>query len=307
MLGQLGDVRLIVIDPASAHLGTVNDHHNAELRALLMPLSLWAMARGVAIILVTHVNKLPAGHVPAMARVSGSVAWVNAVRAAVMFRKDPDDRTRRLFLPFKANNAPEPKGLAYRISPTETLARVEWLGEVDISADEALDAEPPARREIAASQWLIERFREKLRWSSEDLFALAKQEGISRNAIFEAKKSLGLPTCDQEGIPGGKKAFIWWVPGDWPPLERPGSHARDSGTVGQCESNSIQDKDITLSRGTEHDRDSDPSSGTVSEHSVSQCPTVPPSRCPGEGTGHDPIPDILPDGWMYFRDGRRVR
>jgi hypothetical protein len=152
MVRQMGGVRLLVIDPATAHLGDINDHKNSELRGLLMPLSLWAMHRQIAVVLVTHVNKPQAGKVEAMARVVGSVAWVNAVRAAVMFARDPNDKTRRLFVPFKANNAPERKGLAYRIVPTETLARVEWLEEVDTSADEALsNAAPQTSKDMAAA------------------------------------------------------------------------------------------------------------------------------------------------------------
>jgi hypothetical protein len=303
MLRQLGDVRLVVIDPASAHLGNASEHKNAELRALLSPLALWAMTRRVAVILITHITKPQVGRVEAMARVMGSVAWVNAVRAAVMFARDPEDKSKRLFLPFKLNNAPERKGLRYQIEPTDSLARVKWLDEVEITADEALNAEKPTRREIVASEWLIDRFREKLRWFSDDLFALAKQEGISRNAMFEAKKSLGLPTCDQEVIPGGKKAFVWWVPSNWAPLKR----ERDGGTVGQCESNSIQDKDNGTVPDSSDVRDTAPAPGTVPTVPVSQCPTVPLSRGCGDGPGHDPILDILPDGWMYFKDGRRVQ
>lgn len=138
MLDQLGGAHIVVLDPATAHLGMVSDNRNAELRGLLAPLSLWAMDRRVAVILVTHVNKAIGKDVEAMCRVVGSVAWVNAVRAAVMFARDPHDRSRRLFIPFKANNAPEVNGLAYRIVPTELLAKVEWLEEVSTSADEAM-------------------------------------------------------------------------------------------------------------------------------------------------------------------------
>jgi hypothetical protein len=214
MLGQLGEARLLIIDPATAHLGTANDHKNAELRGLLMPLSLWAMERRIAVVLVTHVNKPQAGKVDAMARVVGSVAWVNAVRAAVMFSKDPDDRTRRLFIPFKSNNAPERKGLAYRITPTDSLARVEWLGEVDTSADEAMELGRKPRK-IEAAKWLTDRFREKLRWHSDDLFVAAKEAGISRSAIFEAKKLLDLHACKQEMTLEGEKTWVWWVDANW--------------------------------------------------------------------------------------------
>lgn len=236
-LNDLGGARMLVIDPATAHLGDANDHRNAELRGLLMPLSLWAMTRRLAVILVTHVNKPQTGKVEAAARVVGSVAWVNAVRAAVMFTRDPEDRNRRLFIPFKSNNAPERKGLAYRVMSTETLARVEWLEEVDTSADDAVNCVKDAKpcREIVASTWLIERFREKREWFSEDLFEAAKQEGVSRSAIFEAKKTLCLPRARPERLPGGKQVFVWWVPPDWPSLVQPCGGAEPVESVNQCE------------------------------------------------------------------------
>lgn len=233
MVDQLGDVRLLVIDPATAHLGDANDHKNAELRALLMPLSLWAMERRIAVVLVTHVNKAQVSKVEAMARVMGSVAWVNAVRAAVMFSKDPEDGKRRLFIPFKSNCAPETKGLAYRIKATDSLAKVEWLGEVDMSADEALNSGGGRKpRRLEAAEWITDRFREKLEWFSDDLFTQAKQDGISRSAIFEAKKMLELPACKQTTNMDGVKAWIWWVPPNWPPLLE---NFRNSEPVNHCE------------------------------------------------------------------------
>jgi hypothetical protein len=187
MLGELGDVRLVVIDPATAHLGKANDHKNAELRELLMPLSLWAMERRVAVILVTHVNKPQAGKVEAMARVVGSVAWVNAVRAAVMFARDPEDKSKRLFIPFKSNNSPEQKGLRYEIEATDDLARVRWLDEVETSADEALNhvAGKGRSRVEEAIDWLTDRFREKREWASNELTDLCKQSGIASSAIHQ--------------------------------------------------------------------------------------------------------------------------
>jgi hypothetical protein len=222
---QLGGARMLVIDPATAHLGGANDHKNSELRALLTPLQLWAAARRVAVILVTHVNKPQAGKVEAMARVVGGVAWVNAVRAAVMFARDPEQLDLRLFIPFKSNNSPERKGLSYHVSPTETLARIEWLGEVDTTADQALNKTLIRPRRIVASEWLIERFRESTTWMSGDLFRAAREAGVSKNAIFEAKEELCLPKARKITSQSGDEAWQWWVPVNWPAL-------KDVGTVG---------------------------------------------------------------------------
>jgi putative DNA primase/helicase len=209
-------VRLVAIDPPTAYLGDVNDHSNAELRGLLSPLKSWAARHHLSVVFNTHVTKPQGAKVEAMQRVMGSVAWVNAVRAAHMFAKDPDKPdTRRLFVPMKNNLGPPLKGLAYELnggSLTE-LPRLDWLGEVDTTADEAVAGDKPQSREEKASDWLAARFREKLEWPSEELFAAAKAAGVSRNAIFEAKETLKLRHCKKVHA-----CWVWWVPADWPRL-----------------------------------------------------------------------------------------
>ncbi len=219
---QLGkDAKLVAIDPPTAYLGGVNDHKNSELRQLLTPLSEWAKDHRVAVVFITHVNKPQAAKTDAIMRVLGSVAWTNAVRAAHMFAKDPEDGTRRLFVGMKNNLGKERKGLAYKLvqvdeSDEDSPARVEWLGEVDISADEAVNKELKSKkRDVVAADWLIERFREKLEWKSDDLFEMGKQHGISKSAIWEAKNKLNLPRAKPVTYQDGSKHFFWWVPQDW--------------------------------------------------------------------------------------------
>lgn len=68
-----------------------------------------------------------------------------------------------------------------------------------------------------AQQWLIARFREQREWPSSDLFHAAAQERISRNAIYEAKTSLGIPKARKVTDAAGTR-WVWWVPSDWPHL-----------------------------------------------------------------------------------------
>jgi putative DNA primase/helicase len=215
---QLGaGTRLVVIDPPTAYLGGVDDHNNADLRGLLSPLKSWSARRMVSLIFNTHVNKASGQSVEAMARVMGSVAWVNAVRSAHLFAPDPDDHSRRLFVPMGQNVGKEDKGLAYRIVETETLAKVEWLGTVDTTADEAMGKAKGPPRRIVASQWLVDQFRKKREWLSDDLFHAAKAEGISRDAIFEAKRILALPRAKRDVLEDGSINYVWHVPPGWQP------------------------------------------------------------------------------------------
>jgi hypothetical protein len=210
------DVKYVAVDPPTAFLGGVNDHKNAELRALLSPLKTLAAKHKVAIVFVTHVNK-QGGQVDAIMRIIGSVAWVNAVRSAHMFAKDPEDPERRLMCPVKVNVGPEPKGIAYKLARNGDMARVEWLGLVDTTADEAINHRQTPRG-VRASQWLIEKFREQLEWRSNELFSAAEAEGISRKAIFDARGQLELPRARKVTDQAGNTSWIWWVPADWIPL-----------------------------------------------------------------------------------------
>jgi len=231
----IGAVQMVAIDPPTAYLGGINDHKNSELRSLLTPLALWAGKNRIAVVFISHVSKPQGARVEALMRVIGGVAWVNAVRAAHMFAKHPDEPDRRLFVGMKSNLGRERKGLSYRLAsvdPNEIdgAAKVEWLGEVETTADEAVNHCQPEKknRSQRAAEWLIERFREKLEWESDDLFAAGEREGITRKAIFEAKELLDLPKARRIKHLGGDVSWQWWVPHDWKALGK----AHDTGTVG---------------------------------------------------------------------------
>lgn len=227
-MSQIGSgIRFVAIDPPTAYLGGVDDHKNAELRSLLSPLKSWAAKHQVALVFNTHINKAQ-GKVDAMMRVMGSVAWVNAVRAAHMFARDPEDPERRLMVGMKMNIAKERKGLAYRIVSTDDLARVEWLGEVDTTADEAVNQEGKSRK-VVASEWLVERFFEQLEWPSDELFKAANAAGVSKNAIWEAKSRLNLPKAKQIVHENGNREWVWWVPKNWSHFETISSNDSQSG------------------------------------------------------------------------------
>lgn len=270
---MMGDVRLVAIDPPTSYLGRVDDHKNAELRGLLTPLKRWSSDRRVALIFNTHVNKPSSQKVEATARVMGSVAWVAAVRAAHMFCPDPDDPSRNLFVPLKVNIGEKPRGIAYRLVKTRDLARIEWLEESDTTADDAVANVKKPNRAVIARDWLVARFRERLEWTSEELETRYRAAGISRNAFFDAKDSLGgiinEPIKNAAGKIVGFKNF---VRPNWPHL-----FDRDSGDSGTVVSdNSNKYKDL----GNQNQSpESGPGSGTMDQEN--QSPRVPESQSPG--------------------------
>ena len=88
LLTELCDVRLLSIDPITAYLGDTDSHKNADVRALLAPLSDLAGRFGAAIVGVSYLSK--AGGQKALLRVSGSLAFVAAARAAYLVASDED-------------------------------------------------------------------------------------------------------------------------------------------------------------------------------------------------------------------------
>lgn len=145
MLEEIGGAALIVIDPITAYLGETDSHKNAEIRALLAPLSDLAAKHGAAVVCVSHMNKSASGE--ALMRVTGSLAFVAAARAAFIVAKDPEDDARRLFLPLKNNIGNDQTGLAFRVESAQVksaaglieTSRIVWEpGTVTLTADEAM-------------------------------------------------------------------------------------------------------------------------------------------------------------------------
>lgn len=214
---ESGSPKLIVIDPPTNFLGAKDEHKNAEVRGVLMRIAVWAMRHDIAVVMITHCNKGLKKDMAALDRIIGSVAWASTSRIAHILAPDPDDPSKCLFVCLKNNIGEIPKGLSYRIKKTDTLAVVDWLGEVDITGDQALHGAAKPRR-IVASEWLIEMFRKQHEWLSTDLFSAGTNAGVSKNAIYEAKDLLCLPRARRQVEENGDIKYFWWVPPDWPHL-----------------------------------------------------------------------------------------
>jgi hypothetical protein len=201
LLDRLSDVAMIVIDPVTAYLGDTDSHKNAEVRALLAPLGELAARYGAAVVCVSHLNK--GGNSEALMRVTGSLAFVAAARAAFIVARDQDDTSRRLFLPLKNNIGKDETGLAFRVESHALPGGIEtsciaWEPEaVTVTADEALlpegSADDRSEREEAAD-WLREILTDGPQ-SSKDLQRYAKDAGIAWATVRRAKDALGIKSA----------------------------------------------------------------------------------------------------------------
>jgi hypothetical protein len=242
-LAKRPDVRSVVIDPVASFVGRCRiDDHKSELRRVLDPLNELAESTGVTIIVVAHVNK--ASGVKAAHRIAGSAQYVNAVRLVYLVAEDPDDETRRLMMPVKANLLGiERDALAFRLhrlTPEEAAAHRQHPALVDLSdedfaavvdqmatlvfdgnvkadADQVMGGKPNDKTKVdRCCSWLKE-FLNQYAYPSAEINDAAKKAGFTTDNVFKAKAKLktdGLRNRKAEGLNAE-----WWSgfgdPNDW--------------------------------------------------------------------------------------------
>jgi hypothetical protein len=249
------DIRLVVIDPAGAYVGRagVNENRDADLRAVLGPLSEAANHTGATVILVKHLNK--SAGVSAVQRVSGSTGYVNAVRFAYMILPDPDDRELKLMLPIKANVLPAGQtGLAYRLESippeearavllsrwpdlaaadldalAEQLFRQRWEEGSTIDADHAIGRKTERKDEpnkVAKCAEFTREFLRQYAYPSNEILDAAKKAGFTFDNVAKAKTVLKESGLRNSNL--GRLRGEWWSgfgrPDDWTLRPDPSFH-----------------------------------------------------------------------------------
>lgn len=205
------DISLIIVDPITAFLGETDSHVNAEVRALLSMLSKLASTHGIAIIVVTHLNKSSGGS--PLNKITGSLAFVAAARAAYMVIKDDNDESRRLFLPVKNNLAEDKGGFAFRVEGVDLgnnifTSRVVWDKEpVSMSAIEAMKEQ---KGEGGVDKITIKKLSGILRrnpdgLSTNEYLNEAAKIGISKRTVYRAEKHMFI-----ERVGTGNKNLKKW-------------------------------------------------------------------------------------------------
>ena len=214
---------LLVIDPITAYMSADTDAHaTADVRSDLAPLAEMAQAHGVAVLMVSHLNK--ATSMQAIYRVTGSVAFVAAARSAFGVVRDPADRERRYFLPLKNNLGKDSGGLAYRIDFNGQAPYLTWDTEpVDVDIDMLAVSSPREKAkqatENAVSVWL----RDLLQHgpvAAATLWRRAEQAGHSERKVKAALRSLGV-----KGAPAGfRQAWHYALSADLTDSDIPPRH-----------------------------------------------------------------------------------
>gem|GEM_PF-2013258 len=221
-LDKVEDVNLVVIDPITAYLDGSDSHKTGDVRAALAPLQELAMRRGIAVVVVSHLNK-SGGQGRSVNAITGSIAFVAAARGAFLIEKDAEEPERRLFLEIK-NNLSHANGLAFyirdRVLPNGIRAPyIEFqAGTVDMTADQAVSQTSSLKRGGSALDDAKEFIFQRLKNASvpaREMFSQAEDEGIASKTLRTARVELGVITRKEAG-PRGRS--IWSLPiSNYPP------------------------------------------------------------------------------------------
>jgi len=214
MLMYIGGVALVVIDPITAYLGETDSHKNADIRALLSPLGELAARHDSSIVCISHLSKGGSGE--ALMRVTGSLAFVAAARAAFLVARDPGAANRRLFLPIKNNICRDETGLAFTLESVELpgsieTSRVCWHDTaVTITADEAMapQEDPKERSALDEAKLFLTNLLADGPVSSRQIRADAEGAGLSWRTVQRAQKVVGI-----DAYKGGmNEGWFWMLP-----------------------------------------------------------------------------------------------
>lgn len=211
----LPNVRLIVIDPITNHLGKVK---MVDEQAVRDALAANLQIENVAVILVAHLNKKEG--LKALQRVSGAGAFIGVARASWMFTSDPQDPAGiREMLPLKNNLTKRDGGLQFTVESkpvmiegeTEHVPFVSWKGRSDRTADEAL---------AQSSGEGSTKIKKAVKFLSDYLSGGPKPQGeveeaaddasIRNATLRRAKERLKVVSEKAPGVPNG--GWLWRLP-----------------------------------------------------------------------------------------------
>ena len=210
---DLQRVRLLVVDPVSAYLGTakrtgINRNHGVDVRTVLGRFAMFAAQHNLGGLAISHLNKTSGAR--AITRIMGSLEWVAAPRAVFLVTEEAGT-DRRLFLPLKNNLAPDRYGYAFRIEDRVVAhdiktSAVVWDHEpVTITADEALAA--AAKRRTSGAIDFLEQVLSDGPVDQTEIVRLGKEAGYSEKNLRTAREKLGV-TPKKEGF-GANGKWVW--------------------------------------------------------------------------------------------------
>lgn len=229
---------LVIVDPIGAAFSDSTDSHkDAAVRRVTAGLARIAEATGACILGIRHLVK--GGATNAVRAGGGSIGLIAAARVGLRISEHPDDgdkppdERRRVLATVKNNLAPYSRSLVFALVGTgdHLPARIEWLGETPITADDLHAANSAHALEDRDSK------AERAEWlrgvlkdgpvKSRAIFEAGYQEGYNERSLRRSAKSLQVSR--RRGGTGRDHHTIWSLPD---PIGTPDSATRQESVAG---------------------------------------------------------------------------
>ncbi len=220
-------IKLVVIDPFADFLASdLSENTNRDVRAALGPLKDVAEETGCCVVVIRHLNK--SGGTNALYRGGGSIGIVGKARIGLLLAEDPRDSQVRCIARAKGNLGKIPVTLQFRLvdafEGNDDVAKLEWLGECELTADElhagkVLGVEKMAEWDDATA-WLRDILKDGSR-EIRDIQSESRSAGWNNETLDKARARLRVKRV-KHGF-GGK--WSWELPGTRPvAFSKNGSH-----------------------------------------------------------------------------------
>lgn len=208
MIDRIGDVRLIIFDPITAHMGNRDSHKATDVRAALAPLQALADKHHICMLMITHLNKSQGAS--ALDRFNGSTSFQALSRSVWLVGEHPTDESLRVFVPVKNNIGNDRQGYGYKIESVQIekgieTSRIVWQGPVDLPADDVVNGpkkslDDPDNKSVkaAAARFLLDQVKDGPKLSRE-IYKEAEAEGYSASTMKRAKKELEIDSYQNSG------------------------------------------------------------------------------------------------------------
>ena len=193
--------KLLILDPIQGYLGERVDMNRAnEIRTVLKNVAAVAERTGCAIVMVGHLNKSAGAN--SAYRGLGSIDFRAAARSVLLVGRMKKEPNVRVIVHDKSSLAPEGESMAFSLGSEDGFC---WLdGYEEITADELLCGVPSATKTASAEELIRNILSNGEPVPADEIFNRAKEKGISKRTVNEAKKNI-------EGIVSTKigKQWMW--------------------------------------------------------------------------------------------------
>lgn len=200
IIQNIGDVKVILIDPITNFFGKLDFNRDDQVRRLLTPLSRIAAKYDIAILNVIHMNKDTSKR--GSGRILGGIGLVNVGRSTLFVAAIPGSN-RRLLMMGKTNLWPERKAVAFIMRNVDGQAEIEWGADYeDVDFDEVLAGKAAHFTKQQEAAVMLRKWLKDGPLRSPEIRALAGEVDISFNTFKAAKKEIGIVAKKQEDV--------WW-------------------------------------------------------------------------------------------------